>query len=481
MAIRFFTRVPIIVAASACLSIAAAYATTIAGGNVINQTWTAAGSPYVVQGDVTVPPGAFLTINAGTVVQFASTDGVASGLDTARVELIVKGTLSVNGTAASPVYFEAQSAATPNIWYGLEINAAATSVTIVHAQIRHAVYGVQSAATGTVLSVSYTTVDTSGYGMYSSDGSPTFDAVQATGCSQGFYFLGKGTPTLTNVIAAQNTADGITAAGQGGQLALTVINATIHGNANTGLVIESASPAITTTITGYNLLVTSNVMRGVFRDTHLGFTGANVTYTDAWNNGTDYVNVVPGAGSISANPNYVSAPANFHVGAGSVAIDAGAATGAPNHDYDGVSRPLDGDGIGGAAFDLGAYEYAPAVPSVPGSVAETAGGPQPLLTIATPDQGTTLNLQWGASCGGAATDYAVYEGTIGSWYSHVPGLCSTAGALAASYTAGAGSRYYLVVPLAPSAEGIYGHTSSGVPIPASSLPCRGVVDGTACP
>src|SRR5690606_29039658 len=39
-------------------------------------------------------------------------------------------------------------------------------------------------------------------------------------------------------------------------------------------------------------------------------------------------------------------------------IDSGTATGAPNHDFDGVTRPLDGDGINGAAQDMGAFEFA---------------------------------------------------------------------------------------------------------------------------
>ena len=97
---------------------AARAATTIAGGNIINQTWTTGGSPYIVQGDITVPNGAFLTIEAGVTVQFASSDGQASGQDTGRVELTVQGTLSVNGTAANPVQFQAQSGSSANTWYG---------------------------------------------------------------------------------------------------------------------------------------------------------------------------------------------------------------------------------------------------------------------------------------------------------------------------------------------------------------------------
>ena len=40
-------------------------ATNVPGGNVGNQTWNLAGSPYNVQGDITVQLGATLTINAG--------------------------------------------------------------------------------------------------------------------------------------------------------------------------------------------------------------------------------------------------------------------------------------------------------------------------------------------------------------------------------------------------------------------------------
>ncbi len=47
---------------------------------------------------------------------------------------------------------------------------------------------------------------------------------------------------------------------------------------------------------------------------------------------------------------------NLHLGADSPAIDAGAASGAPVVDFDGLPRPLDGDGDSLALVDLGAFE-----------------------------------------------------------------------------------------------------------------------------
>jgi len=65
--------------------------TIIPGGNVINQTWTPAGSPYIVQGDIAVPSGSQLAVQPGTIVQFMSSDASAAGIDPRRIELTVDG------------------------------------------------------------------------------------------------------------------------------------------------------------------------------------------------------------------------------------------------------------------------------------------------------------------------------------------------------------------------------------------------------
>lgn len=101
------------------LSSSFARATTINGGNIVNQTWTPAGNPYLILGDITVPSGAFLTISAGTIVQFASSDMQLGGADSTKVEVIVQGTLTVNGTTANPVVFQAQNGTAAGTWYGI--------------------------------------------------------------------------------------------------------------------------------------------------------------------------------------------------------------------------------------------------------------------------------------------------------------------------------------------------------------------------
>jgi hypothetical protein len=85
--------------------------------------------------------------------------------------------------------------------------------------------------------------------------------------------------------------------------------------------------------------------------------------------------------------------------------------------------------------------------------------------------GDDVTLAWGDSCVDTDTDYEVYEGTIGIWYSHEPRLCSTGGALSATLTPAAVDTYYLVVPRNASREGSYGTDSAGQEVPLGSSVC----------
>ena len=85
--------------------------------------------------------------------------------------------------------------------------------------------------------------------------------------------------------------------------------------------------------------------------------------------------------------------------------------------------------------------------------------------------GGALRLVWSASCVTTDVDYEVYEGALGSFYSHGPIVCSTQGATAATIVPAPYDTYYLVVPANLRREGSYGLDSSGVERPAGARGC----------
>jgi len=98
-----------------------------------------------------------------------------------------------------------------------------------------------------------------------------------------------------------------------------------------------------------------------------------------------------------------------------------------------------------------------------------AGLVPPTLRIGAGPAGD-LALSWDPSCHNGDFDYAIYEGTLGNFTSHVPLTCSTGGQTTADLTPESGHTYYLVVPLNEMFEGSYGIAADG-PRPPASTPC----------
>jgi ELWxxDGT repeat protein len=124
----------------------------------------------------------------------------------------------------------------------------------------------------------------------------------------------------------------------------------------------------------------------------------------------------------------------------------------------------------GADNGLTGYELWALPLSAPGAVPDgnlVSGIPLTLTQTA----GEDISLTWGSSCILYDSDYAIYEGALGSFDSHIPLACSTGGATTATITPSSGDRYYLVVPRNVLNEGSYGEDSQGFQRPASTAPC----------
>ncbi|QBB70762.1 hypothetical protein ELE36_10565 [Pseudolysobacter antarcticus] len=334
--------------------------TTIVGGNLpgSGQTWTPAGSPYLILGDTTVPAGAFLTIQAGTQVQFASNiDGQSTGLNATRVELTINGTLNINGTAASPVILNGQNSSTSGNWFGIVVGQTATSVVINHANISGPIYGIYSSAAGNVLQVASSTISSAqSAGINVLAGTPTLDAVSIGPGQIGINYNGNSGGTVSNSLIGGNSY-GIYYEPTAGSPSLLITQSTLHGNTY-GVLMASGGTGTVFSLLLNNSLITQSSNTGVYRDTFVAAASTvSVTYSDVFNNATNYQHVVAGVGSISADPLYIAAPGDLHLRAGSPAIDSGSASNSSAHDRDGNPRPLNG-GSGTASYDMGAYEAA---------------------------------------------------------------------------------------------------------------------------
>jgi hypothetical protein len=81
---------------------------TIVAGGPVSGTWTTAGSPYTVTGDIRVPKGRTLTIEPGVVVKFAGHFGLTVGY---------RATLCARGTETDPIVFTPID--TDEGWFGI--------------------------------------------------------------------------------------------------------------------------------------------------------------------------------------------------------------------------------------------------------------------------------------------------------------------------------------------------------------------------
>lgn len=118
-------------------------------------------------------------------------------------------------------------------------------------------------------------------------------------------------------------------------------------------------------------------------------------------------------------------------------------------------------------------------PECTGDIPERILGHGPAFTVEVVPGGQ-IRLTWGPPCSYSEGDFALYEGTLGDFTSHVAVTCTTDGHLSFTFDPAVGDAYYLVVPRTGSFEGSYGTDSRRLQRPPSASACLPQGIATAC-
>lgn len=184
--------------------------------------------------DLTIPSGKTLTMQEGASLKFDDDDTTPPGGNDSENELLVVGTLDVNGTATKPVRFTSfLTAASEGSWAGI-IGKSGGHVDIDHADIQYAKTGVASESGVNILKI-----------LNSALANNQVSDVTAAGNSQAVITI---------------TANNLTV-GSGSGIVVLASQATVNGNMVTGN--EATTYGIDLEAESANQIVSGNTVQGV--------------------------------------------------------------------------------------------------------------------------------------------------------------------------------------------------------------------------
>lgn len=280
----------------------------------VSGVWDAAGSPYYVTCDLTVPPGQTLTIQPGVKVLF-----------TGHYKFNVSGNLQAIGTQQDSILFTRAFPTEDSRWWGLRFSSGtSSSSTIAYCVIEDGM-----AAGGEF--------DGSGGGLACGNSSPTISQcwIRNNRCASEYYGGGiiivNGSPTISDCIISDNVANvggGISIFGGFPQIS----RCQIFRNTHSGIyAAQAANPWVKhCTITGN---FSNQMGSGVATEETLIILENCIIWGNSGNpqfsgigqiTFTNIQDGYPGTGNIDADPLFVDAAnGDFHLQANSPCIDAG--------------------------------------------------------------------------------------------------------------------------------------------------------------
>ena len=364
-------------------------ATTIPGGNV-SGTWDASGSPYLIEGDITVQAGQTLTIEPGVEVLFQDWYG-----------LTVNGTLLAVGTESEPILFGGGHPTAG--WVSINLVDATDSSQLTYVIVENASHsGINIENTSPL--ISYSTIrnnEGGGIHMVNSNarlvGNHIINNINSSS-GGGIFMLDSPNPELTGNVISNNAVirppSGFTpSTGAGGGIFARSSDPVLRNNLISGNSISASrkrgggihfyyadAVLINNTITGntagdgdgiylyYSELTLINTIlwndpsnEEIYVSEYGNSTDAiNIAYSDLQGgqggivtNGNGTLNWL--AGNIDTDPLFVDAAnGDYQLQAGSPAIDAGTAF----FELSGqVLVDLDPSEYSGSAPDMGAFEF----------------------------------------------------------------------------------------------------------------------------
>ena len=381
-------------------------AETIVTSGTVSGAWSAAGSPYIVTGDITVSGSH--SIEKGVVARFRAGTGLTVPYGAC---------LTVIGTTDEPVLFTSdQPTPASGSWDGISIVNSSNNNQISNATIEYATVGVQcvgaNRGTGKLAATNVTIRYSSSNGVEAvGSGGSTWSGdygsamLQFSGCRilhngqagikclvESPWASGSVGGSVSNCIVANNNDAGIAFYGTG-TVNPNITNNTIYGNGGAG--VSNASLSIGSQIK--NCIIVGNAF-GVKQTS--GTNPLDISFSDVWGNATNWSGFQPGFPSadqfnISADPRF-AAPSSldFHLkscvgrwhddgfGTGSWIVDEASS---PCIDAGSFGDPFSSElAPNGGRIDQGSYGNTPYA---------SRSQPSPMIRLATEDAVRTSGVQ----------------------------------------------------------------------------------------